>query len=128
MSQVPSIDAWAGNTFPLGDWLDVDDAVDAARLIQDKATSITVIRSGTALDAQTVRIEDLTNRPRSYESEAGQTGQADVVILGYKGHPTIDDTDLQRGDRFAVEGQGYEVVMVAPGFSDCLQAYAKVRA
>lgn len=123
---MPSIDAWAADTFPLGDWLDIDDAVDTARLIQDKPTSITVVRAGTEQSAQTVRVESL-NTPRSYESEAGQTGQADALVLGYKGHPSITDTDLQRGDRFAVDGQGYEVVMVAPGFTDSLQAYAKVR-
>jgi len=121
------INAWAGDSFPLGDWLDVDDAVDAARLISEKSVSITIIRAGEALDAQTVRIEDMHSRPRSYETEAGQTGQADVLILGYKSHPTITDTDVQRGDRFAHEGQAYEVVAVVPGLTDSLQAYAKVR-
>ena len=124
---MPDIDAWAGDSFPLGGWTDdVDDAVDMARLIQAKSTSITVVRNGTAQDAQTVRIEEV-GRGRSYQSEAGETGQIDVVILGYKGHPSIDDTDIQRGDRFAHEGQGYEVVMVVPGLPDSFQAYAKVR-
>jgi len=123
---MPDIDAWAGSTFPLGGWLDIDDAYDAARLISDKSTSIIVVRSGVELDAQTVRVEAL-GRPRPYLTEAGETAHADVVIIGYKGHPTIDDTDLQRGDRFAVGGQGYEIVMVAPGLEHSLQAYAKVR-
>ena len=123
---MPDIDAWAGNTFPLGGWLDIDDAVDAARIIGDKSVSVTVVRDGTAQDAQTVRIEE-AGRGRSYQSEAGETAQADVVILGYKGHPGIDDTDIQRGDRFAYEGQGYEVVMVIPGLTDSFQAYAKAR-
>jgi hypothetical protein len=123
---MPDIDAWAGNTFPLGDWFDIDDAVDAARIISDKSVSITVVRDGAAQDAQTVRIEE-AGRGRSYQSEAGETGQIDAVILGYKGHPSIDDTDIQRGDRFAYEGQGYEVVRVSPGLPDSLQAYARVR-
>lgn len=120
------IDAWAGNTFPLEDWLDIDDAVDTARIVSDKSVSITVVRNGVEQDAQTVRIEE-AGRGRSYQSEAGETARADVVILGYKDHPNINDTDIQRGDRFAYEGQGYEVVMVIPGLPDSLQAYAKVR-
>lgn len=123
---MPNIDAWGGSTFALDDWRDEDDAYDAARLITDKATSITVVRDGVEQSAQTVRIEEL-GRPRPYLTEAGETGQADILILGYKSHPSITDTDLQRGDRFAVDGQGYEVVMVMPGLTDSLQAYAKVR-
>jgi hypothetical protein len=122
------IDAWAGDTFPLSTWIDdVDPGVDTARLIADKSTSITIVRAGTEQDAQTVRIEDIHDRPRSYMTEAGETGQAEVLVIGYKGHPSISDTDIQRGDRFAVAGVGYEVVAVVPGLTDQLQAYAKVR-
>ncbi len=125
---MPDIDAWAGDSFPLSDWLDdVDAGVDTARLIADKTTSITVIRDGSALDAQSVRIEDINDRPRTYEMDAGQVGQAETLILGYKGHPSITDTDLQRGDRFAVSGVSYEIVAVVPGLTNQLQAYAKVR-
>jgi len=126
---MPDIDGWAGNEFPLSAWSDdADQGVDTARLIADKSTSITVIRAGVAQTAQTVRLEFLTGARREYQTEAGQTGQADVLVLGYKGHPSLTDTDLQRGDRFATGGQSYEIVMVAPGFNDSLQAYARVRA
>lgn len=120
------IDAWTGNSFALSDWIDVDRGVDTARLIADKSTSITVIRSGVAQSAQTVRIEDM-GRPREVMTEGGQTAIADTLILGYKGHPTITDTSLQTGDRFAVSGVGYEVVGLLPGLTDSLQAFAKVR-
>ncbi len=126
---MPDIDAWAGNVFPLGTWSDdVDQGVDTARLIADKPTSIVVLRGATTLPAQTVRIEDLTGRGRQYQTEAGQTGEADTLILGYKGHPTITDTNLQRGDRFMAGGQSYEVVIVVPGMTNSLQAYARMRA
>jgi hypothetical protein len=125
---VPDIDAWAGNTFPLSSWLaDVSEAVDAARIVGDKITSITIIRTGVALDAQNVRIEDLSNRPRSYQTEAGETALAEVLIVGYKNHATITDTDIQRGDRFALDGISYRVVAVVPGLVDCLQAFATTR-
>jgi len=123
---MPKIDSWTGNSFALSDWIDVDRGVDTARLIADKSTSITVIRSGVAQSAQTVRIEDM-GRPREVQTEGGQTAIADTLILGYKGHPTITDTSLQTGDRFAVSGVGYEVVGLLPGLTDSLQAFAKVR-
>lgn len=122
-----SADAWTGNSFPLSDWLDaVDRGVDTARLIADKPTSITVVRGGVAQAAQSVRVEGL-GRPREVQGEGGQTAIADVLVIGYKGHPTLTDTDLQTGDRFAVGGVSYEIVALLVGLSDCLQAYAKVR-
>ena len=120
------IDAWTGNSFSLSDWIDVDRGVDTARLIADKSTSITIVRSGVAQAAQTVRIEDM-GRPREVQTEGGQTAIADTLILGYYGHPTITDTDLQTGDRFAVAGVGYEIVALLVGLDNSLQAFARVR-
>ena len=126
---MPNVDAWAGNTFPLGGWLDdINASVDTARILADKASSITLIRAGVAQAAQSVRIEDLRDRPRSYQTEGGDTGLAEILILGYKNHPTITDTDIQRGDRFALDGVGYRVVAVMPGLLDSLQAFATMRA
>lgn len=124
---MPSIDAWMGDSFPLSGWLDdVDQGVDTARLIADKSTSITVIRGGVAQTAQTVRIETLRTE-RTVQTAGGNTAVIDTAVIGYKGHPTITDTDLQRGDRFAVSGQMYEIVTVIPGTVDSLQAYATVK-
>ena len=123
---MPDIDGWTGNSFPLSGYIDVDRGVDTARVIADKVTSITAIRAGVAQAAQSVRIET-ARRPYTYQTEAGQTAQADALIIGYAGHPTITDTDLQLGDRFAVGGVGYEIVGLLPGLADSLQAYAKVR-
>ena len=120
------VDGWTGDSFPLSDYIDVDRGVDTARVIADKSTSITVVRSGVAQSAQNVRIET-AGRPAIYQTEAGQTAQADALIIGYAGHPTITDTDLQLGDRFAVGGVGYEIVGLLSGLSNSLQAYAKVR-
>ena len=126
---MPSIDAWAGNSFPLSDWSDdVDPGVDNARLVADKSTSITVLRGSSTLSAQTVRIEDLGGRGRQVQIEAGVMAQADMLILGYKGHPTLADTNLQRGDRFVAGGVAYEVIVVTPGLVNQFQAYARVRA
>ena len=128
MLPVPNIDAWSGNEFPLGDWVDdVSQAVDTAKILADKSSSIVLIRAGVPLAAQSVRIEDLRDRPRSYQTEAGETGLAEILILGYLDHPTITDTDIQRGDRFALDGAGCRVVAVMPGLLNSLQAFATMR-
>lgn len=125
---MPDIDAWAGNTFPLGDWEDdTDQSVDTARILADKSTLIVLVRAGIELAAQSVRIEDLRDRPRSFQTEAGTTGLAEVLILGYYGHPTITDTDVQRSDRFALAGVMHRVVAVVPGLQYSVQAFATVR-
>lgn len=124
---MPDIDAWAGDTFPLSTWLDdADPAVDNARIVGDKTTSITVLRAGSELSAQTVRLEDLRGE-RQGRSDSAYTGMFDMLVLGYEGHPSITDTDLQRGDRFAVEGEMFEVVVVTPALGNTFQAYATVR-
>jgi len=124
---MPNIDKWAGDSFPLATWLDdVDLGVDTARLIDDKQTSITAVRNGVAQTAQTVRIESLRSE-RTIQTAGGETAVIDTVVIGYKGHPTITDTDLQRGDRFIVSGQQYEIMLVMPGEVNSLQAFAKVR-
>jgi len=123
---MPSADAWTGSSMPLSDYIDVDRGVDTARLVADKSISITVVRAGAAQSAQSVRIEALGS-PREIETDGGNTAQADALVIGYKGHPTIADTDLQRGDRFAVGGVSYEIVALLVGLDDSLQAYATVR-
>lgn len=125
---MPDIDAWAGDEFPLGNWLDdIHAGVDTARILTDKSTSIVLVRAGVELTAQSVRVEDLRDRPRSYQTEGGETGLAEVLLLGYHNHPTITDTDVQRGDRFALAGAAYRVVAVVPGLQYSLQAFATMR-
>lgn len=125
----PNIDAWTTNTFPLGAWSnDTDPGVANAQLLTDKTTTITVRRGDTTKSAQNVRIEELRARDRDVVSEAGLTAKVDALVIGYKGHPTISDTDLQRGDRFSVEGgDQYDVVAIMPGLVNSMQAYVKVR-
>lgn len=96
-------------------------------LIAIKSTAITVRRGAATLDAQTVRLETLSSQ-RAVQTDGGVTHMIDALALGYLNHPTIADTDLQVGDRFAAAGVAYEVVMVMPAHVDNVQAYLKVRA
>lgn len=126
------LSAWINATLPLADWLgDYDMAVDTAFMIADKPTSITVTRIAagvtTVLAAQTVRIEEFRGN-RQVTTSAGQVYQVDAVILGYKGHATIVNTNLQPGDRFAIAGVRYEVIVLVVALTDSLQAYCRVLA
>lgn len=96
-------------------------------LIALKPTSITVRRGASTLPAQTVRLETLASQ-RVMQTEGGVTHLIDAMALGYKGHPTIADTDLRPGDRFAAGGVAYEAVIVMPAHTDNLQVYLKIRA
>lgn len=95
-------------------------------LIPLKSTSITAIRNGVSLGAQTVRLETLSSQ-RQVVDETGRTYGIDAMVLGYKNHPSIADTNLQAGDTFKANGVSYEVVIVMPAHTDCLQAYLRVR-
>jgi hypothetical protein len=106
-------------------------ADDTAKAIGDiialKPTSIVVNRSGSSLAAQTVRLETLSSQMQ-IPGPGGVTHRIDALLLGYKNHPTVTNTNIQTGDRFAASGVNYEVVIVMPGHVDCLQAYMQVRA
>ncbi len=103
-------DAWlTGNTHaPVGS----ERAVLAWRRIQDKPTSITINRDGVTHPAQTVRIEyNETGRVIMGEANSASAVR-DVILFGVKNHPTVADTNLQYGDRFAYNGQIFKVVFV----------------
>jgi hypothetical protein len=111
---VPDFDAWQGTSFPLSTWRDdTDRGVDTARLIAEKSSSITITRAGSQLSAQTVRLEPLSG-PSEGRSEAGIVSNTDVLVIGYKDHASITDTNIRRGDRFYYSGQLYTVTQVLP--------------
>ena len=99
-----------------------------AQIIGYKSVSTgTITRGSGTVAAQTVRLETLSG-DRQIQGTGGVVHQIDAMALGYKGHPTIADTDLRPGDLFTVSGVYYEVIAVMPAHTDNLQAYLKVRA
>lgn len=95
-------------------------------LIPLKSTSIVAVRNGTPLAAQTVRLETLSG-DKQMTGESGRTYSIDAFVLGFFNHPTQPNCNLQAGDTFAVNGVGFEVVALAPGLTDCVQAYLRNR-
>lgn len=87
-------------------------AVDAWRRIQDKPTQIIIVRDlGGALAEQTVRVE-WSGEVRDVMGQVGTVGERQITVFGVQGHPTVPDTDIRRGDQFALDGVQYKVVDV----------------
>jgi hypothetical protein len=123
-----SINEWQGNSFPLPSWLaGADQAVDTAQVIADKTTSIVVRRNGADLAAQIVRIEELGG-PGETRGQNATVANAGVLIVGYRGHPTIADTDLKRGDRFYLTADStmYTVTQILVDTRESLQVIGEV--
>lgn len=88
-----------------------DRASDTWERICEQPVSVTLIRNGTALTAQTCRIEyDTTKDGAGVISEAGQSSQQWVIVYGVSGHPSVTDMDIARNDLFAYDGQRFRVV------------------
>lgn len=117
---MPSFDGWLTGALPFG-WANPNIAVNVGNIIADKSTSVVVTRDGAQLVAQTVRLEPIGN-PAQRTATGALVGAGAVMVLGYKGHPTVTDTNLTRGDRFLSGGMMYEVVQVQPGYTDRLIA------
>lgn len=103
-----------------------DDAETVGVRIAERPTSITVTRAGSTLSAQTVRIEVASQpSPTTGLGSNVTTAETDIIILGYKNHPTATDTNLQRDDRFLYGGRMYNVIDIFANFNDRLMARAR---
>lgn len=121
--------AWLGSSFPLIAWRDdIDAAFDTAKVIAEKSVSIVVTRAGVAQAAQTVRLEPLSTSAAIRMGVTAETADLSILVIGYKSHPTLTDTDLRRGDRFYVVGDmahTYLVQNVVTDVADRLLAVAE---
>lgn len=123
---MPDLNNWLGGSRGFGISAEAR-AQDAWRRIQDKPSSITLVRNATPLSAQTVRLEyDSTSRETA-EGGAGKSSQRSLVVFGIAGHPVQADTDIRRGDRFSVNGVQYVVIDVMYTTGE-VQARAEVKA
>ncbi len=115
---MPNFDTWAGTDY--AEVLDAEGrAAYAWRRIQDRPTSITLTREGTGvLAAQDVRIEsDNTVSDTTSTGTNTQTAIQKLTVFGVRDHATVPDTNIQRSDRFRINGVNYEVMslMTPPG-------------
>lgn len=119
------LNAWLGVSTFLDTALDDEDrAYDTARRIAEQSSSVAFIRAGVSQASQTVRLEPLTTRRESVDPAGNQAVRRDMLITGYRDHPSLTNTSIQRGDRFFHAGQMFEVVDVLVETPGRLLAFA----
>jgi hypothetical protein len=94
-----------------GETSDAERAADAWRRINDKPTSVVLVRGQTTLAAQIVRVE-YSEEEREIGGGAGISSRRLVIVFGVKDHPEVADTNIQRDDRFAYNDQQFRVLDV----------------
>ncbi len=109
---MPTMNAYFDNAGHLAATPTVTEASRAAlayRRILDKPSSVAFKQpDGTVLDAQIVRLEsDNTSTPAM--SDAGTAATRKLIVFGIQNHATLDDTDMQEGYRFVLDGQEYRI-------------------
>lgn len=126
------LSGWFATSRLLGAWREREGRPGSvAQMIADDPFSISITREAsgvtTTLAAQTVRIAQrgTTGTEAFLRMGSGVNSRQDVVILGYKNHPTITDTNIQYGDRFAYNGKYYRVNLIERDFSDRIIALAE---
>ncbi len=104
-------------------------AADTNVVTEQYGATITIIRNGTALSPQKVRIDVLTNTSLEGLSTDREvfTDRMRVIITGVVNHPSLPDTDIQRGDLFEYDNIVYEVIHIYPQTRGMKQAMAEVR-
>lgn len=109
---------WSGAAFPQRTPDVVQRAVDTAVTISERPSTVVVSRlvDGVTvqLPPQTVRIEVVQNVRTSNELRARTEGisipEQYLVLMGYKDHPAIPDTDVQFADLIFYQGRMYEIL------------------
>ncbi len=89
-------------------------AVDAWGRIQRDPKPILMQRGGSNLAEQTVRIEfdNQSGLQGEVAGAGGKSSRRSCIIFGVKDHPSVTDTNIQRGDKFRLNGTDYRVVQV----------------
>ncbi len=118
----------------LGSGKDWTDDIDGAyisqnfteRIIKDKPVTIVIVRNTTQLDPQTVRIEMTRIAPDINVGQGAREPRGNAILIGYKDHPTISDTDILPGDRFIAYDLRYEARYILPATEGNIQVWIEV--
>lgn len=130
---MPNSQLWSDQFVPLTDLDNAAMASDTAAVIADKETMFYAKRLGSTIFtgrpnglAQKVRIESLGD-PASVIGTIATADRQYVLIHGYRGHPTIPDTDLMRGDTDLIDGYRYSIIDYKVNTRSSLQCIAEVQ-
>jgi hypothetical protein len=95
--------------------LDTDNQANSvAWMIDRNGESIVLVRANVAQTAQTVLLVPFGQgeRPSESRSDTGETISYDVLLIGVRGHDTLTDFNVQRGDKFKYNSVWHEVLEV----------------
>ena len=121
---MPDFDRWLGTSSRFAPQTSAR-ASAAWRRIQDKPSAVTLKRGTTLQTAQTMRVE-IANSASEQRGVNATPGQYTAVLFGVRGHASVADTDIQRGDQVVLSGRLYEVVSVIETIGE-VQAVCEVR-
>ncbi len=116
-------DRWAGSAAPNPQRGNTEErGYDTARTIAARPFQIIIQRSvpgsdeNVNLPPQVVRIEILQSARQALELHNTMLAisRQYVVVMGFKDHPTIPDTDLKRADRFFYDNLEWEIIEFIP--------------
>lgn len=94
---------------------------DLSEIVADNSASVVLRRGATTLPAQTVRVERANSRySRMQNSASGEETRIDIVVVGGI------TFDVQKDDRFTIDGTAYRVVSVRPNDMMGIQAEANM--
>lgn len=111
-----------GGGLPIAQWQQRAQ-VQWARIL-DKPTDVQFTRKGIMLEPQTVRVE-FDDSMMSSDSELGMGAMRRVMLFGVRGHPEIDDLDVEVTDTFVMDNLEFTVMSVNKTLIGQVQAYAE---
>lgn len=89
-------------------------AYGTARRISAKPSMINILRNGSFIGDQRVRVEPI-NAPMQLgtrDLENADTYERMIAVFGVADHPVLVDFDVQVNDEFGVSGEMYQVIEV----------------
>ena len=105
---------------------------DIGRTIDDNPSYVSFIRSvppnsNITLPAQRMRIDFSTTGSESQDTTQNmKTVINQLIIVGYRNHPIIPDTNIQRSDRFTFGDNLYEIISLSTAIPGRIIAEAKL--
>lgn len=126
---MPNLNAWFGES--LGPLDAAQMSEDAALIIGDKPSSVQINRTGSGTFigapngvAQMIRQEAISD-PSKIVGLNLASGEQGVLVYGYRGHATIPDTDIKKGDWYISDGFKVTVIDIKLDTRVSLQAIGK---
>lgn len=100
---------------------------DLANIIARRGVSITFVRGTTTMAVQTViAVSPGKERGSEISGDAGSSGTRALVLIGYRSYSGQPDFDVQRGDRFLLNGTQYRVASIDNAIPGRREAFAEM--